>query len=194
MIVQIPISDLKKPPVLKFPERCVNCGKPREELLGLTLNMGVQSRSQPVILQMKVPMCKACADKERSIAKVTLIPFLVVGFIFGVIAFVPTMLLSPEGTSSQTLNLPFVLGGLVGLIVGVIVGTLAEMIVKMLAIPFYGRLVTRRPLTLVSFFSETDELIGVSAKLLREKKLVKIEFENEEIASEFIKLNQLENQ
>ena len=192
MIVQIPISDLKKPPVLKFPERCVNCGKPREELLGLTLNMGVQSRDQQVTLQMKVPMCKACADKERSIAKVTLIPFLVVGFIFGAIAFVPAMLLSPEGTTPQTLNFPFVFGGFVGLIVGMIVGTLAEMIVKTLAIPFYGRLVTRRPLTLVSFFSETDELIGVSAKFLRENKLVQIEFENEEIASEFIKLNPLE--
>ena len=192
MIVQIPISDLKKPPVLKFPERCVNCGKPREELLGLTLNMGVQSRGQQVTLQMKVPMCKACADKERSIAKVTLIPFLVVGFIFGAIAFVPAMLLSPEGTTPQTLNFPFVFGGFVGLIVGMIVGTLAEMIVKTLAIPFYGRLVTRRPLTLVSFFSETDELIGVSAKFLRENKLVQIEFENEEIASEFIKLNPLE--
>ena len=192
MIVQIPISDLKKPPVLKFPERCVNCGKPREELLGLTLNMGVQSRDQQVTLQMKVPMCKACADKERSIAKVTLIPCLVGGFIFGAIAFVPAMLLSPEGTTPQTLNFPFVFGGFVGLIVGMIVGTLAEMIVKTLAIPFYGRLVTRRPLTLVSFFSETDELIGVSAKFLRENKLVQIEFENEEIASEFIKLNPLE--
>lgn len=192
MLIQIQVSDLKKPPELKFPDRCVNCGAPKAELLGLTLNMGVQYRNQPVMLQMKVPMCKACADKERSIAKVTLIPFLIVGFIFGAIAFVPAMLLSPEGTTPQTLNFPFVFGGFVGLIVGMFVGTLAEMIVKTLAVPFYGRLVTRRPLTLVSFFSETDELIGVSAKLLREKKLVQIEFENEEIAREFAKLNQLE--
>ena len=160
----------------------------------MSLNMGVQNRDKPVILDMKVPMCKACAEKERSIAKVTLIPFLVVGLIFGAIAFVPAMLLSPEGTTSQTLNFPFVFGGGVGLIVGILIGTIAEMIVKTLAVPFYGKLVTRRPLTIISFLSETDDLIGLSAKFLREKKLVQLEFENEDIAREFANLNHLETQ
>lgn len=194
MIIQIPIPDLKKPPALKFPERCVNCGKPREEMLGMSLNMGVQYRDRPVTMDMKVPMCKACAEKERSIAKVTFVPFLIIGFIFGAIAFVPAMLIAPEGTTPQTLTFPFVFGGFVGLIVGMIAGTLGEMIVKTLAVPFYGKLVTRRPLTIISFLSETDDLIGISAKFLREKKLVQLEFENEETAREFSNLNQLETQ
>lgn len=192
MIINIPIHDLKKPPILKFPERCVYCGKPKTEMLGITLNMGVQYRNQPVTLQLSVPMCKACADKERSVAKVTLIPFLVAGFIIGVIVFVPVMLIAPEGTTPQTLGFPFVLGGFAGLVVGIIGGTVVEFVVKMLAVPFYGKLVARRPLTIFGLFANTDELIGISARFLREKKLVHLEFENEEIAREFIQLNPLE--
>ncbi|NWF64259.1 MAG: hypothetical protein HXY38_08135 [Chloroflexi bacterium] len=178
MIVPIRIVDLEKPPALKFPERCVNCDKPMEETLGMTLKH----------------MCKLCAEKERSVARATLIPFLVTGLIFGGIAFMLALFFSPEGTTPQTLTFPFVFGSFIGLIVGIIVGTIGEMIVKTLAIPFYGRLITRRLLTVVSLFSETDELMGVSARFLREKKIAQLEFENEEIAREFIQYNQLETQ
>lgn len=192
MIINIPIRDLKKPPILKFPERCTYCGSPKTEMLGITLNMGVQQRSQPVTMQLSVPMCKTCADKERGIAKVTLIPFLVAGLIIGVIVFIPVTLFAPEGTTPQTLGFPFVLGGFAGLVVGIIGGTVIEFIVKMLSVPFYGKLLTRRPLTIFGMFADTDELIGISAKFLREKKIVRLEFENEEIAREFIQLNPLE--
>ncbi|NOH03804.1 MAG: hypothetical protein HND47_18490 [Chloroflexi bacterium] len=192
MIFQLPIPDLKKPPAFKFPERCVSCGKPKEEMLGISLNMGVQIRNKPVTLEMKVPMCKACAEKERGVAKVTLVPFLIAGLIVGAVVFVPVTLLAPEGTSPQTLNTPFVLGGAAGLFAGILGGTMVEAIVKTLAIPFYGRLVTRRPLTVLAMFSEADQLIGISVKFLRDKKLVQLEFENEDIAREFSKLNQLE--
>jgi len=158
----------------------------------MTIHLGAQVRNRPVILEMKVPMCKACADKERSIAKVTLIPFMVAGGIFGIIAFIPATLLAPEGTTPQTLAFPVVLGGFVGLVVGIIAGTVVEAIFKLLATPTYGKLVNRRPLTAVSLFSETDDLIGVSAKFLREKKLLQLEFENQAIAQEFKQLNSLE--
>ena len=192
MIINIPIHDLKKPPSLKFPERCVHCGQPKSEMMGIALEMGVQQRNQPVILRLSVPMCKACADRERSVAKVTLVPFLVAGLIVGVIVFIPVTLIAPEGTTVQTIGFPFVIGGFVGLVVGSIGGTLVEYVVKLLAVPFYGKLVTRRPLTIFGMFANTDELIGISAKFLREKKLVQLEFENEEIAREFIQINTLE--
>lgn len=194
MIVQIPIPDLKKPPALKFPGRCVHCGKPGEETLGMSLNMGVQNRSQPVTMDLKVSMCKACADKERSIAKVTLVPFLIVGFIFGAATFVPATLIAPDGTTPDTAGFPFVFGGFMGLIVGIVTGTVAEMIVRPLAVPFYGKLVARRPLTILSFIRETDDLIGVSARFFRGEKLATLEFENEEIGREFSKINHLETQ
>lgn len=192
MLIQIPIRDPKNPPPLKFPQQCINCGRPGEEMLGLTLSMGVQKRNQPVEMSLKIPMCKTCADNERSIAKVTLIPFLIGGFVIGVFIFVPVTLIAPEGTTPQTLNLPFVLGGSAGLIAGMIGGSVVEMVVKSLAVPFYGRLVTRRPLTALAFFSNSDQLIGIAAKYLRGKNLVQLEIENEELAREFVQINSLE--
>lgn len=194
MLIQIPIRNLKKPHGLKFPQRCTNCGKAQEEVLTLSLHTGSQVRSLPQVLAFKVPMCKACAEKERSIAKVTLIPFLVGGLIFGVIAFIPAAFIAPEGTTPQTLNFPIVFGGFVGLIVGVIFGTIVEFVVKMLSMPSYGKTLARRPLTAFSLFHATDEFVGISVNLLVEKKVLQFEFENEEIAREFAKLNQLENQ
>lgn len=194
MLIQIPIRDLKKPYDLKFPKRCTNCGKLQEEVLTLNLHTGSQMRNLPQVLAFKVPMCKACAEKERSIAKVTLIPFLVGGLIFGVIAFFPAAFIAPEGTTPQTLNFPVVFGGFIGLIVGIFFGTIVEYVVKMLAMPFYGKTLSRRPLTVFSLFHATDEFVGVSVNLLVEKKVLQFEFDNEEIAREFAKINQLEKQ
>ncbi len=193
MVINIPIRDPKKPPTLKFPERCVSCGSPKEETLGITLNMGAQKRNQSVTMQLTVPMCTACAKKERSVAKVTLIPFLIAGLAVGLIAFVPATLISPEGTTPQTLGFPFVFGGFVGMIAGILAGSVVEFFVKILAAPFYGRLLARRPLTIVGLFAGSDELIGISARFLRQAKTVRLEFENEEIAREFQQLNFPEN-
>ena len=143
-------------------------------------------------MQLTVPMCNTCAEKERSVAKVTLIPFMIAGFVIGLIVFVPAALIAPEGTTPQTLGFPFVLGGFAGLIAGILGGTVVEFFVKMLAVPFYGKLLARRPLTIVGFLVESDELIGLSAKFLRKEKTVRLEFENEEIAKEFVQLNSME--
>ncbi|HCR72157.1 MAG TPA: hypothetical protein DIW23_11985 [Anaerolineae bacterium] len=188
MIIQIP--DLKNPPILQFPNSCVNCGKPKEETLSLSFDMSVQKKSQQVVMKISVPMCKVCAEKERSIAKVTLIPFLISGAIFGAIAFIPAFMFSPEGTTPDTAAFPYTFGGFVGLVVGVIFGSIVEAIVKTLSIPVYGKLVTKRPLTILGFFSNTDDLIGISAKFIKDREMIELQFENEEIASEFKKLNQ----
>lgn len=192
MLFQIPIPDLKKPPVFQLPRRCVNCGRTNEESLSLMFNTGEQFRGKPVKIELIVPMCKTCADKERSIATITYIPFLVVGLVFGTIAFVPAMLMAPQGESPQTVGFPLIFGGLVGLIVGSIMGTVAEVIVKSLAVVHYGKLLSRRPLTAFALFSETDELLGLSGRLFRDRRILQLEIENEDIAREFAHLNQLE--
>lgn len=190
MLISIPIPDLKNPPLLQFPNRCVNCGKPKEEILSLSFDMGVQKKSGQVMMKISVPMCKVCAEKERSIAKATLIPFLIGGLIFGALAFIPAWIFAPQGTTTQTLGLDFVIAGFTALIVGIIFGTIIEVIVKILSIPVYGKLATKRPLTILSFLSETDELIGISAKFIKDKKQIQLQFENQEIAKEFKTLNQ----
>lgn len=87
--VEIPIRDKKKPPALKFPERCAHCGKPKHVVLPLKLNMGAQTRKGQVMMDFPVPLCAECERKERRITNVTLVPFLVAGLIFGLVAFVP---------------------------------------------------------------------------------------------------------
>ena len=192
MIVEVPIHDIKNPPVPMFPERCVNCGKPKDENLGLTLDKKIKKRGKPVQMRMSVPMCKECANRERSIAKVTLVPFLIAGLLIGIAVFIPVAIFSPEGTTPQTLAFPLVLGGFAGLIAGSIGGTVVEFFVRLLATPVFGKLVTRRPLTIFGLYSNGDELIGVSARFLRKEKIAQLEFENDEIAREFIKINALE--
>jgi hypothetical protein len=187
IIVQI--KDQKNPPVLKFPSRCVCCGKPQEITMKASLNMGVQKRSKPVMMENIVPLCNTCAEKERSIAKVTLVPFLVVGSMTGIVVFVVVALISPEGTTTQTLSLPFVLGGAAGLIAGVISGTAGEFVVKLLFTAFYGKLLIKRPLTIFSVFTDSEDIVGISFRFGEHKKTLKLIFENEEIAREFASLN-----
>ena len=67
-----------------------------------------------------------------------------------------------------------------------------EFFVRLLATPVLGKLVTRRPLTIFGLYSNGDELVGISARFLRKEKIAQLEFENDEIAREFIKINALE--
>jgi hypothetical protein len=74
----------------------------------------------------------------------------------------------------------------------VIGGSLVEFVVKILAAPFYGKLVMQRPLTVFALLTESDALIGLSAKFVRGKGIVHLTFENDVIAREFKKLNPME--
>jgi hypothetical protein len=48
-------------------------------------------------------------------------------------------------------------------------------------------------LTVWSVFHDAEDLIGLSARLTNEKQLLRMNFENDEIAREFIALNPQEN-
>jgi len=160
----------------------------------MKLNMGVQKRQQVVLMDMPVPLCKACEQKERKVTMVTLVPFLIGGLLVGAIAFVPAWLIAPQGTMPQTMNFDLVFGGFVGLIAGIIGGTLVEFVLKIVFAPAYGKLLLKRPLTALSVFNDSEDVIGLSAKFADEKKKLKLTFENEEIAREFAVLNPQEKQ
>jgi len=187
--VEVPIKDAKNPPKLKFPDRCVNCGKPKQVVMPMKLNMGVEKRGQGVLMDFPVPLCAECEKKERRITYVTLVPFVVVGFILGAIAFVPALLIAPEGTTPDTYNFPFVFAGFVGIVIGAISGTVVEFVLKFLFAPAYGQLLLNRPLTILSFFNDSEDVIGLSAKFTEKKKSLKVTFENDEVAREFKRLN-----
>ena len=188
--VDILIKDPKKPSKLTFPDRCVNCGKPKARTWPLKLNTGVQKHGQTVQLKIDVPMCAECVAKENKIGNVTWMPFFLAGLLACVIAFIPVWLLSPEGTTTQTLAMPFVLGAAAGLFAGISVGTLVEFGLKVLFAPKYGKLLLKRPLTVFSVFNDSEDLIGISTRFTENKKLLKLIFENDEIGKEFATLNQ----
>ncbi|MEW6406704.1 MAG: hypothetical protein AB1649_33400 [Chloroflexota bacterium] len=155
----------------------------------ITFNMGVEKRSRVVMMELVVSLCNEHAAQERRIASATLVPFLVGGAIFGAIAFVPALLLSPEGTMPDTTSFPFVFGGFVALVVGTISGTAVEFITRLLAAIKYGSMLRKRPLTIFQFFADTEYLPGLSAKLARDKKSLYLEFENADFGREFARLN-----
>lgn len=187
--VEVPIKDPKKPPKLTFPDRCVNCGRPKARTWPLKLNTGVQKRGQIVQLELDVPMCAECVAQENKIGNVTWIPFFIAGLLACVIAFIPVWFLSPEGTTTQTLAMPYVLGAAAGLFTGIMVGTLVEFGLKVLFAPKYGKLLRKRPLTVFSVFNDSEDLIGLSTRFAENKKLLKLIFENDEIGRQFMTLN-----
>lgn len=189
LTVEIPIPDKKKPPVLKFPERCVNCGEPKHVVMPMKLDMGVQKRGQGVLMDFPVPLCAECEKKERRITNVTLLPFLIAGVLVCVIVFIPVWLLTPDGETIQTMGFAPAVGAFVGIIAGLIGGSVIELILKLMFAPAYGQLLLKRPLTVFSLFNDSEDVIGLSARFTKEKNSLKLTFENDEIAREFEKLN-----
>jgi hypothetical protein len=92
------------------------------------------------------------------------------GLLTWVIVFIPVWLFSPEGTTSQTDEFPYVLGAFVGMIAGILVGTLVEFVLKMLLAPNYGRLLVKRPLTVFSVFNDSEDLIALSLRFGENKR------------------------
>ncbi len=190
--VDVRIKDPKKPPKLVFPDHCVNCGNPRLKTLPIKLNTGAQKRGQMVQVEFDVPLCADCSAKENKIGNVTWIPFFIVGLLTGVLVFIPVWLLSPEGTIAQTIYMPEILGASAGLLAGMIVGTLVEFLLKIAFAASYGKLLLKRPLTIFSVLNDSEDLIGLSTRFVDNRKVLRISFENETIASEFKALNSQE--
>lgn len=187
--VDIPIKDPKKPPRLTFPDRCVNCGKPKARTWSLKLSTGAQVRGQMVQMELDVPMCADCSIKENRISNVTWLPFFITGLLACVVVFIPVWLVSPEGSNPNTAMFPYVLGAFSGMIAGIIVGTLVEFGLKLLLAPAYGKLLLKRPLTVFAVFADSEDLIGFSTRFAENRKLLKMTFENDEFAREFVALN-----
>ena len=192
LTVDIPIKDPKKPPKLNFPDRCVNCGKPKARTWSVKLSTGAQKSGQMVQLEFDVPLCAECVAKENKIGNVTWIPFFVVGLLACIVVFVPVWIFSPEGTSPQTYALPYVLGAFAGMVAGIVAGSLVEFGLKLLLSPMYGKLLLKRPLTILSVLNDSENLIGISAKFAEQRKILKLTFENDETGREFSALNSQE--
>ena len=70
--------------------------------------------------------------------------------------------------------------------------TLFEIILRVLTIPYFGKLLTDRPLTLVSVLRDFHDVPGLRAQVTSDKKTLTLTFEHEERAREFAMLNNLQ--
>jgi thiamine transporter ThiT len=156
------------------------------------LNTGAQKRGQMIQVEFDVPLCAECSAKENKIGNVTWISFFIVGAIVFVLVFIPVWLLSPEGTTAQTIYMPEILGASAGLIAGMIAGTLVEFLLKISFASSYGKLLLKRPLTMISIFSDSVDLIGFSSRFVENRTQLKLSFENDTIGREFTALNSQE--
>jgi hypothetical protein len=184
--VDIPIQDPRKPPKLNFPDRCVNCAKPKARTWPVKLNTGAQTKGgQMIQVAFEVPLCAECVAKENKLGNITWIPFYIAGLLAFVIVFIPVWLISPEGSTPQTSALPYVLAAFVGMIAGILVGTLVEFVLKMLFAPAYGPLLLKRTLTVLSVLNDSEDLIGLSTRFTNGRKTLRMLFQNDDIAREF---------
>lgn len=115
--------------------------------------------------------------------------FTIVCFLICAIAAIPAWLIAPQGTTPQTSNFDLAFAGFVGVTVGAMGGTAFEFVLKLLFAPAYAKLLLKRPLTVLSFFNDSEEVIGLSAKFTDGKKSLKLTFENDEVGREFEVLN-----
>ena len=140
-------------------------------------------------MDLSVPMCADCEKKEKKIVNVTLLPFVIAGLALFVVGFIPAWLAAPDGVTTQTQDFPLYVGLLVGILSGLVGGTIAEFGARMLFSHKFGQLLLKRPLTLVSMFGDSEDMMGLSVKFAQGRKALLLTFENDDVGDEFKKLN-----
>lgn len=196
----VPIPNPKKPPKVIFPETCLHCGKPRTGTRGMTFTLAETSKKS-FDLELEPPLCSDCITLENRLEWFSLLPFTIVVFLLGALTFavlwffvLPNLALwNFLGMDwRETGQAVFLLAGAGALLGGVIGATLVEVILRILTKPYFGDLLTRRPLTLVSLLRDFQDVPGLRAQVTSDKKTLTLTFEHEERAKEFALLNNLQ--
>lgn len=183
------------PENIRFPERCVCCGAPRQAdstLVASRLVMRKQ-RQEPVTLRYAVPHCDRCHRGTKSVFLAGLLPFLA-GFIllggaaFVLAAFYASALGIDRNSVPGSAN-SLVVGGAAGMIVGLISAFLFEGAARLLLLPVFGQALWQAPMLMTQFIQDADYVAGLRGKLDPEAKHLLLTFNNDELAAEFARVN-----
>lgn len=183
------------PEKIRFPERCVCCGAPRQAdstLVASRLVMRKQ-RQEPVTLRYAVPHCDRCYRGTKSVFLAGLLPFLAGFILLGGAAFV-VMTSYAIDWGLDLNNLPgssnsLVVGGAAGMIVGLIGAFLFEGVARLMLLPVFGQALWQAPMLMTQFIQDADYVAGLRGKLDPEAKHLLLTFNNDELADEFARLN-----
>lgn len=196
----VPISSPKKPPKVVFPETCLHCGKPKAGTRGILFRLA-QNSKKTFDLKLEPPLCADCVALENRLEWFSLLPFTIVAFVLGALTFLflwffvlPNLTLWDFlGMNWRQINdAVWMLAGAGALLGGIGGATLVEVILRVLTKPYFGGLLTSRPLTLVSLLRDFQDVPGLRAQVTSDKKILTLAFEHEEKAREFAALNNLQ--
>lgn len=183
------------PEKIRFPERCVCCGAPRQADSTLAVSRLVmrKQRQEPVTLRYAVPHCDRCYRGTKSVFLAGLLPFLAGFILLGGVAFVVSAFYA-NALGIDLNNVPgsgnsLIVGGAAGMTVGLISAFLFEGAARLLLLPIFGQALWQAPLLMTQFIQDADYVAGLRGKLDPEAKHLLLTFNNDDLAAEFARLN-----
>ncbi|MBK8904929.1 MAG: hypothetical protein IPM53_27365 [Anaerolineaceae bacterium] len=183
------------PEKIRFPNRCVCCGAPRQADSTLVVSRLVmrKQRQEPVTLHYAVPHCDRCYRGTKSVFMAGLLPFLTGFILLGGAAFVVVTFYAVD-MGLDLNNVPgsgnsLVVGGVAGLAVGLVSAFLFEGVARLLLLPFFGQALWQSPMLMAQFIQDADYVAGLRGKLDPEAKHLLLTFNNNDMAAEFAELN-----
>jgi hypothetical protein len=193
----VPIASARQLPKLVFPERCLKCGKPKAGTRKIAFDMNAASRKKSIMLEIEPPLCRECIELENKMEWFSLLPFTISALLFAVAGFIFLFFFLPLLPIWNFLGIDdrltgesvFVLSGAGALIAAVAGGTMVEFVLKLLAAPYFGKLIISRPPTIIALSRDLHDVVGLRAQLTGDKKTLTLTFEHEEMAKEFAALN-----
>lgn len=197
----IPIQSTRQLPKFVFPERCVNCGQPKAGTRGIMFDISPESSKKAATLSLEPPLCQACIQLENRLEWFSLLPFTISALLLAVVSFFVLWLvivpLLPVwdwlGIYSKTTigGYSFTLAAAGALVTALVGGTMLEFGLKILAAPYFGKLIISRPPTLLALLSDSHDIVGLRAKWNASQKTLSLTFERDDLAHEFARLNNL---
>ena len=195
----VPIASARQLPKLVFPERCLKCGKPKAGTRKIALDMNATFKKKSIMLEIEPPLCRECIELENKMEWFSLLPFTISALIFAVVGFIFLFFFLPLLPVWNFLGIDdrltgesvFVLSGAGALVAAVAGGTMVEFALKLLAAPYFGKLIISRPPTIIALTRDLHDVVGLRAQLTGDKKTLTLTFEHEEMAKEFAALNGL---
>lgn len=184
---------------LIFPDRCVNCSKPKEAETVVKVSRLIQEKRSQVnrSASLQVPLCFRCKRTDQRIFLFSLGMF-VLGLVgAGVACFLLLRvgdtrlgIMSSLGANTNTNPGAGILIILyISFIVGVGGGFLLEAILKALLIPFVGKALYNAPIMAIQLLGDVQYTVGLQARLSKDAESIQLRFYNDNVARDFGALN-----